>query len=136
MAKEYTNLFHSKDLQNLPKLVFFGLKTNHLATLIGNVTKIPGGESNPRSTGREIDHWPQKSPDHLRKHRNTSLHNMWFLYQYLLLKYIIVPNPLFLFLNTQTMQIKSTINSSITMLSLKNIFLPWRDPNPGLLFLR
>jgi hypothetical protein len=22
------------------------------------------------------------------------------------------------------------------MLSLKNIFLPWRDPNPGLLFLR
>jgi hypothetical protein len=29
MAIKYTNFFHSKDLQNLPKL----LKTNHLATL-------------------------------------------------------------------------------------------------------
>jgi hypothetical protein len=27
------NTFHSKALQNLPKLGFFGLKTNHLATL-------------------------------------------------------------------------------------------------------
>jgi hypothetical protein len=33
IAREYTNLFHSKALQNLPKLGFFGLKINHLATL-------------------------------------------------------------------------------------------------------
>jgi hypothetical protein len=32
MAIKYTNIFHRSTLKNLPKLVFFGLKTNHLAT--------------------------------------------------------------------------------------------------------
>jgi hypothetical protein len=33
MGTKYTNIFHSKALQNLPKLGFFGLKINRLATL-------------------------------------------------------------------------------------------------------
>jgi hypothetical protein len=33
MNKKYTNGFHSKALQNLPKLVFLALKLYHLATL-------------------------------------------------------------------------------------------------------
>jgi hypothetical protein len=33
MTRPYQNIFHSKVLQNIPKLVFFGLKRNHLATL-------------------------------------------------------------------------------------------------------
>jgi hypothetical protein len=33
-AVEYTNTFYSKALQNVPKLGFFGLKINHLATLV------------------------------------------------------------------------------------------------------
>jgi hypothetical protein len=32
---KYTNIYYSKALQNLPKFGIFGLKTNHLATLIG-----------------------------------------------------------------------------------------------------
>jgi hypothetical protein len=38
MAIKYTNIFHRKTLQNLPKLELigiFGLKTNHLATRLG-----------------------------------------------------------------------------------------------------
>jgi hypothetical protein len=31
---KYNNIFHCKTLQNLPKFGFFGLKTNHLATLL------------------------------------------------------------------------------------------------------
>jgi hypothetical protein len=31
---KYTYIFHCKTLQNLPKFGFFGLKTNHLATLM------------------------------------------------------------------------------------------------------
>jgi hypothetical protein len=34
MAIKYTKIFRSKTLQNLPKLVIFGLKTNHLVTLL------------------------------------------------------------------------------------------------------
>jgi hypothetical protein len=34
MAKEYTNLFHSNTLQNLPKVGFIGLKVYHLATVV------------------------------------------------------------------------------------------------------
>jgi hypothetical protein len=34
MAIEYTDFFHSKALQNLPKFVFFGLNIYHLATLV------------------------------------------------------------------------------------------------------
>jgi hypothetical protein len=34
MAIKFNNIFYSKALQILPKLVFFGLKTNHLATLV------------------------------------------------------------------------------------------------------
>jgi hypothetical protein len=30
---KYTDIFHCKTLQNLPKFGFLGLKTNHLATL-------------------------------------------------------------------------------------------------------
>jgi hypothetical protein len=37
MAIKYINIFQSKALQNLPKLGFFGLKTNHLATLFFDV---------------------------------------------------------------------------------------------------
>jgi hypothetical protein len=33
MGIKYTNIHHSKALQNLPKFGIFGLKTNHLATL-------------------------------------------------------------------------------------------------------
>jgi hypothetical protein len=33
MVIKYTNIFHCKTLQNLPKLGFFGLKICHLATL-------------------------------------------------------------------------------------------------------
>jgi hypothetical protein len=33
MAITYMNIFQSKTLKNLPKLGYFGLKTNHLATL-------------------------------------------------------------------------------------------------------
>jgi hypothetical protein len=34
MAIEYTNLFHFKAPQNLDKYLIFGLKINHLATLV------------------------------------------------------------------------------------------------------
>jgi hypothetical protein len=34
MTMKYITIFRSQALQNLPKSVFFGLKTNHLATLI------------------------------------------------------------------------------------------------------
>jgi hypothetical protein len=34
MGIKYTKIVHSKTLQNLSKLGFFGLKTNHLATLV------------------------------------------------------------------------------------------------------
>jgi hypothetical protein len=33
MVMKYANIFHSKALQNLPKLGIFGLKTTYLATL-------------------------------------------------------------------------------------------------------
>jgi hypothetical protein len=33
MAIKYIYIFQSKAVQNLPKLGFFGLKTNHLETL-------------------------------------------------------------------------------------------------------
>jgi hypothetical protein len=31
---KFTNILHSKALQNIPKWIFFGLKINHLATLL------------------------------------------------------------------------------------------------------
>jgi hypothetical protein len=34
MATKYNNIFYSNALKILPKLGFFGLKTNHLATLL------------------------------------------------------------------------------------------------------
>jgi hypothetical protein len=34
MAIKYINIFKSEALQNLPKLGFFGMKTNHPATLL------------------------------------------------------------------------------------------------------
>jgi hypothetical protein len=34
MATKYTNIFHCKNLQNLPEIEIFGLKINHLATLV------------------------------------------------------------------------------------------------------
>jgi hypothetical protein len=39
MVIKYTNIYHSKALPNLPKFGIFGLKANHLATLVG--TYIP-----------------------------------------------------------------------------------------------
>jgi hypothetical protein len=39
MVIKYTNIFHSKALQNLPKLGFFGLKINHLVTLMPSYYK-------------------------------------------------------------------------------------------------
>jgi hypothetical protein len=33
MVIKYTNVYHSKALQNVPKFGIFGLKTNHLAAL-------------------------------------------------------------------------------------------------------
>jgi hypothetical protein len=35
MVRKYSNIFHSKNLKNIPKFVFFSIKINHLATLIG-----------------------------------------------------------------------------------------------------
>jgi hypothetical protein len=34
MNIKYTNIYHSKAIQNFPKFGIFGLKTNHLATLV------------------------------------------------------------------------------------------------------
>jgi hypothetical protein len=34
MVIKYTNIFHSKAIQNLPKIGIFGLKINYLATLV------------------------------------------------------------------------------------------------------
>jgi hypothetical protein len=34
MSIKYTNIFHCKTLENLSELGFFGLKINHLATLV------------------------------------------------------------------------------------------------------
>jgi hypothetical protein len=39
MVIKYTKIFHCKTRQNLPKIGIFGLKTNHLATLVGTVSK-------------------------------------------------------------------------------------------------
>jgi hypothetical protein len=36
---KYNIIFHCKTLQNLPKFGFFGLKTNHLATLFSRPKK-------------------------------------------------------------------------------------------------
>jgi hypothetical protein len=43
--------------------------------------------------------------------------------------------PIYLFY-TQTMHIKSIVHNSLAMTSLKTLHIPWRDSNPGLLFLR
>jgi hypothetical protein len=40
MTRIYNNIFHSKVLQNVPKLGIFGPKRNHLATLGG--VSFPG----------------------------------------------------------------------------------------------
>jgi hypothetical protein len=41
MAIKYINFFQSKALQNLPKIGIFGLKTNHLATLVVEFNIVP-----------------------------------------------------------------------------------------------
>jgi hypothetical protein len=41
MVIKYNNIYHSKALQNLPKFGIFGLKTNHLATLLSTTTRAP-----------------------------------------------------------------------------------------------
>jgi hypothetical protein len=33
MNRNYTKIFHSKALKNIPELIFFGMKIYHLATL-------------------------------------------------------------------------------------------------------
>jgi hypothetical protein len=40
MDIKYTNIFHCKALQNLPKICIFGLKIYHLATLISSRTSF------------------------------------------------------------------------------------------------
>jgi hypothetical protein len=40
--------------------------------------------------------------------------------------------PLFIFLNTQTMQIKSNIRTPQHCYDLPKNLIPWRDSNPGL----
>jgi hypothetical protein len=40
MTINYTNIFHSEALQNVPKLGFFGLKIYHLATLLSSMTTL------------------------------------------------------------------------------------------------
>jgi hypothetical protein len=39
MVIKYTNIYHSNALQNIPKFGIFGLKINHLATLICTYTR-------------------------------------------------------------------------------------------------
>jgi hypothetical protein len=41
VSVKYTIIFHFKTLQNLPKFVFFGTKTNHLATLKQTEKNVP-----------------------------------------------------------------------------------------------
>jgi hypothetical protein len=36
MTKKYTKIFHFSAFKNKPKLGFFGMKINHLATLFGS----------------------------------------------------------------------------------------------------
>jgi hypothetical protein len=38
MSMKYTINMHSKAFQNIPKLAFFGIKINHLATLVSIVS--------------------------------------------------------------------------------------------------
>jgi hypothetical protein len=38
----YSNIVHSKALQNMPKLEFLGMKINHLATLRAILNFTPG----------------------------------------------------------------------------------------------
>jgi hypothetical protein len=40
MVSKSTNIYPSKALQNLPRFVIFGLKTNHPSTLVGSLPKI------------------------------------------------------------------------------------------------
>jgi hypothetical protein len=65
-----------------------------------------------------------------KKSTNADLIMLHFKFQ----KYFVV-NALFSQINTQTMHIKSITHNSIAMCSLK-IFIPLRNSNPGLLFLR
>jgi hypothetical protein len=59
MDKIFTKTFHCKTLQNLPKFVLFGLKIDHLATLLATSKKTVGRKVTkeismavePRSTG-------------------------------------------------------------------------------------
>jgi hypothetical protein len=46
MAIDYPKVFHSKALQNFPKLGFFGLKMYHLATLL-KTSNHPIGKNSP-----------------------------------------------------------------------------------------
>jgi hypothetical protein len=38
----FANIFHCQTLQNVPKFGFFGLKTNHLATLFMKPSSVVG----------------------------------------------------------------------------------------------
>jgi hypothetical protein len=40
MVIKYTNIYHSKAFQNFTKIGIFGLKTNHLATLLSELLAI------------------------------------------------------------------------------------------------
>jgi hypothetical protein len=60
----YTSIFQCKTLQNLPKIWIFGLKTNHLATLLSMCE----------------DDWKQIGRTEARSERRISLH---FLSKYI-----------------------------------------------------
>jgi hypothetical protein len=47
MAIKYINIFQSKALQNLPKLVLLVLERNHLATLVASVFAAVGLQGKP-----------------------------------------------------------------------------------------
>jgi hypothetical protein len=48
MAVKYINSFQSEDLEFFSKLGFFGLKTNHLATLTWTTTKDFSNETHKK----------------------------------------------------------------------------------------
>jgi hypothetical protein len=50
MAMKYTNIFHSKGLQNIPKLVFLVMKINHLAALMITAEREDRKNADPGTT--------------------------------------------------------------------------------------
>jgi hypothetical protein len=62
MVIKYTKIFYCKTLKNLPKFGFFGLKTNHLATLMYMCTVCANKIWTKNFTPQKVDanNFPQK----------------------------------------------------------------------------